>query len=178
MARIGYKRVSTTDQTTDRQELPNCDRTFEDKASGKNLDRPQFKAMMEYIRDGDTLVCWHPDRLSRDTVDLLSLMKALGERGVSVEFKDGPMASMDLASDMGQMVLTMLAGIAQYERTQINHRIKQGMDKAKAAGKHMGRPSTINAAAVQELHSKGMGATAITRELSISRAAVYRALKA
>ena len=112
--RVGYVRVSTVDQNTERQlDGIELDRVFTDKASGKDVKRPQLQAALEYLRDGDTLFVHSLDRLARNAEDLLRIVRELTERGVAVEFvKNKMMFSGNTADPMARLMLTMLAGFA------------------------------------------------------------------
>ncbi|EFN5007631.1 recombinase family protein [Escherichia coli] len=116
MSNIGYKRVSTVDQNTDRQLAGvNLDKVFEDKLSGKDTNRPGLQACLSYLREGDTLHVHSLDRLGRNTLDILALVEQLNNRGVIVRFhKEGIIA--DITSAMGKMMLTMLSAVATCER--------------------------------------------------------------
>lgn len=116
MSNIGYKRVSTVDQNTDRQLAGlTLDKVFEDKLSGKDTNRPGLQACLAYLREGDTLHVHSLDRLGRNTLDILALVEQLNNRGVIVRFhKEGIIA--DITSAMGKMMLTMLSAVATCER--------------------------------------------------------------
>jgi len=144
MAHIGYIRVSSLQQHTDRQ-LSGVllDKTFEDKASGKSTERPQFHAMMNYVRDGDVLHVHSIDRLSRKTADLLETIETLTQRGVVVEFhKEGFRTGDD--SPVGNLMITIFAGIAQMERETLLQRQREGYEAARAAGRIAGRGKAKN----------------------------------
>lgn len=135
MTNVGYIRVSTAQQNTERQLAGVAlDKTFTDKTSGKDTDRPEFKAMMTYLREGDVLHVHSIDRLARNTVDLLSIVEQLTERGVVVEFhKEGFKTGKN--SPAGNMMLTVLAAVAQMEREMMLERQREGYEAAKAAGR-------------------------------------------
>ncbi|HBR1507498.1 TPA: recombinase family protein, partial [Klebsiella quasipneumoniae subsp. quasipneumoniae] len=113
MAHIGYIRVSSIQQNTERQLADvTLDKVFEEKASGKNIERKQFRAMMDYVREGDTLHIHSIDRLCRKTADLLATVEELTKRGVIVQFhKEGFKTGKESA--FGNFMLTVLAGVAQ-----------------------------------------------------------------
>lgn len=126
MANIGYIRVSTVQQNTDRQLAGvTLDKVFEDKASGKNTQRPQFEAMMNYVREGDVLHVHSIDRLCRNTADLLATVEQLTERGVSVHFHKEDFKT-GKNSPAGNMMLTVLAAVAQMEREMMLERQREG----------------------------------------------------
>ena len=138
MARIGYCRVSTEEQNTARQEaaLADCDKVFIDKASGKNTERPQLQAMLGYVREGDVLVVESYSRLSRSTADLLRIVETLKSKGVNfISLKE----RTDTTTPQGELVMTIFAGIAQFEREQLLQRQREGIAIAKEQGKYKGR---------------------------------------
>lgn len=139
MANIGYIRVSTVQQHTERQladQRKALDKIFEDKLSGKDTNRPGFVAMMEYLREGDTLHVHEISRLCRSTSDLLATVEKLKEQGVTVHFhKENIIITGGNESPVGNMVLTVLAGVAQMEREMLLARQREGYQAAKAAGR-------------------------------------------
>ncbi len=143
MTQIAYLRVSTTEQNTDRQ-LADCgitfDKTFSDKASGSSTNRPALANLQEYVRDGDTVHVHSIDRLARNLIDLQNLIIDWKGRGVAVRFHKENLtfsASAD-ASPMDELLLNMLGAVAQFERSMIKERQREGIAKAKAAGKYRG----------------------------------------
>lgn len=144
MANIGYIRVSTKEQNTGRQHNDfinagiTIDRVYEEKASGKNTERPQLKAMLNYVREGDTLYVESFSRLARSTRDLLEIVEELTSKGVQfVSLKE----KMDTSTPQGQFVLTMFGAMAQLERATILQRQREGIDLCLAEGRSYGRPS-------------------------------------
>lgn len=138
MARIGYIRVSTEDQNTARQEIQmqDLDKLYIEKVSGKSTQRPELKKMMDYIREGDTVVVESISRFARNTKDLLSLVEELTQKGVAfVSLKE----SIDTATPQGQFMLTVFGAMAQLERDCILQRQREGIAIAKAEGKYKGR---------------------------------------
>src|SRR6185437_4449105 len=134
--RVGYKRVSSMEQSTERQlDGVQLDRVFEDKASGKNMDRPELKKALDYVRDGDTLVCHSIDRLARNTANLLDMVESLNKRGVAVQFVKGDMTfSAGKHDHIAKLMMTMLAAFADFERSMIRERQLEGIAIAKAKG--------------------------------------------
>ena len=116
--RVGYVRVSSVSQNSDRQlEGVELDRVFEDKASGKNTDRPALQEAMKYVREGDVLVVHSMDRMARNTEDLLRLVRELNAKRVTVEFvKERLTFSGNSADPMANLMMTMLGGFAEFER--------------------------------------------------------------
>lgn len=138
--RVGYIRVSTTHQNTDRQEdsleQMNVEKLFIEKASGKDRRRPQLKAMMEFVQSGDVVVVHELSRMARSVVDLYDIAKELNEKGVSLEsLKE----DIDLTSATGKLTFGIMAVMAQFERDLLLERQKEGIAAAKARGKRWGR---------------------------------------
>jgi DNA invertase Pin-like site-specific DNA recombinase len=180
---IGYVRVSSIDQSTERQlDGVALDKVFTDKASGKDTKRPQLQAALDYLREGDTLVVHSMDRLARNTEDLLRMVRELTAKGVSVEFvKNGMVFSAESSNPQANLMMTMLAGFAQFERALIAERQKEGIAIAKANGVYKGRKPSLNAEQVQMLKERAAGGeakAAIARDIGISRETVYQYLRA
>ena len=138
--KVCYVRVSSVDQCYDRQtkamEEIGVEKSFVEKISGKNLNRPQLKSMLDFVRTGDTLYVESFSRLARSTQDLLSIIERLNEKGVSfVSLKE----NIDTTTPQGKFILTVFAGLAEFERTQLLQRQREGIECAKAAGKYKGR---------------------------------------
>ena len=141
MAHIAYIRVSSLQQNRERQ-LADTGITFEkvftEKVSAKDTNREAFLAMMEYLREGDTLHVHDISRLARNTTDLLSTVDTLTKRGVAIQFHHEGIKTGD-NSPTGKMVLTLLSGICQMEREMMLLRQREGYEAAKAAGRIAGR---------------------------------------
>ena len=138
MARIGYIRVSTEEQNTARQEtqMQDLDKLYIEKVSGKSTQRPELKKMMEYVREGDTVVVESISRFARNTKDLLALVEELTQKGIAfVSLKE----AIDTATPQGQFMLTVFGAMAQLERDCILQRQREGIAIAKAEGKYKGR---------------------------------------
>jgi DNA invertase Pin-like site-specific DNA recombinase len=176
MARIGYLRVSTTDQNTDRQELGAVDKVFEDKISGKNLDRPELTKLLEYVRGGDTIVVYSIDRLARSVLNLLELVEELQRKGVSLEFIKDKLRFVagQEASPQEKLMLQILGAFGEFERNIIRARQSEGIAIAKARGKYKGSSPRIDREAVQGLLAKGLTKAAVAKKLGISRQSVHR----
>jgi DNA invertase Pin-like site-specific DNA recombinase len=180
--RIGYVRVSSVDQNTIRQlDGVQVDKTYTDKASGKDTNRPQFQAVLDYLRDGDVLVVHSMDRLARNITDLLHTVESLNRRGVVVEFvKEGLTFTGD-DSPMSRLMLTIMGGVAEFERAMIRERQLEGIAKAKEAGKYRGRQSTMTSAQVQTIRDRvaaGANKAALAREFGVTRQTIYNVLAA
>lgn len=178
--RIGYRRVSSTEQNLDRQELAGCEKIFEEKASaGKGSERPQLEQLLEFVREGDEMVVHSIDRLARDLGDLQALLESLNAKGVSVSFLSERLTFSASQDDpFSKLQLQLLGAFSQFERAIIRKRQAEGIAKAKAKGVYRGRKPSINPQQVKDLKSAGLGASAIAKELGIGRASVYRLLNA
>lgn len=181
--RIGYVRVSTLDQSTERQlDGLELDRVFTDKASGKDVQRPQLQAALGYLRDGDTLYVHSLDRMARNAEDLLRLVRELTERGVAVEFVKNKMTFAGGTTDpMATLMLTMLAGFAAFERDLIRERQREGIALAKAKGVYKGRRRALKPEEARELREQahaGIPKADLARAYGISRETVYQYLRA
>ena len=144
MANIGYIRVSTQHQNTGRQHEDfsakgiTIDKLYEEKISGKNTDRPQLKAMLQYVREGDTVYAESFSRLARSTRDLLEIVEDLTSKGVQfVSLKE----NVDTSTPQGKFILTVFAGLAQLERDTILQRQREGIDLCLSEGRAYGRPT-------------------------------------
>jgi DNA invertase Pin-like site-specific DNA recombinase len=177
--KVGYCRVSSDDQSLDvqRQQLTEagCERIFEEKVSGESTDnRGQLQAALQFVREGDVLLVAKLDRLARSTVDMLTIITDLGKRGVKFTSLAEPWA--DTTSAAGELMLTVMAGVAQFERKRIKERQREGIDAAKQKGVYRGRKPTVPVDRVRELRAQGVGPAQIARELGISESSVFRAL--
>ncbi len=175
--RVGYIRVSSADQNTARQlDGIALDERFEDKASGKDTNRPALQAALRHVRKGDVLVVHSMDRLARSLSDLLALVKELTGRGVAVEFvKEGQTFTGD-DTPIAKMMLGVMGSAAEFERDMIRARQREGIAAAKARGKHLGRTAILKPAQVKELRRRvaaGEDKATIAQEFGISRASVY-----
>ena len=140
MAKIGYARVSTQEQNEGRQlaafEEQGVDKVFIDKMSGKDTNRPELRKMLEYVREGDTLIVNEYSRLARSTQDLLSLVKQLTDKKVQViSLKE----NLDTSTPQGKLMLTVFAALAEFERELTLQRQREGIALAKEQGKYKGR---------------------------------------
>lgn len=184
--RIGYIRVSTAEQNTDRQlDGEQLTVVFTDKSSGKNADRPQLQAMLAgNWPEGSTVVVHSMDRLARSLSDLLHIVEQLTQRGINVQFvKEGKMFRGGEASDpMDKLMLSLLGAFAEYERTLIRERQREGIAKAKERGVYRGRPKRVQdaeriAQIVAEACALGANKTRIAAKHGISRDTLYKYVK-
>jgi DNA invertase Pin-like site-specific DNA recombinase len=174
--------------STDGQELANqqsalkcegCTRIFSEKISGAKRDRPELNKMLDHLREGDLVVVTRLDRLARNTHDLLEIAERLRVCGAGLRSIAEPWA--DTTSPAGQMILTVMAGIADFERSLILERTSSGRTAAKARGVKFGRTPSITpeklAAAKVLLSEPGLTTTQIAATIGVHRATLYRALK-
>ena len=176
--RVGYKRVSTLDQSAERQLVDErLDKIFEDKVSGKDTNRPQLQRMLEYVREGDTVVVHSLDRLARNLVDLRQLVDGLLARGVTVEFCKEKLTFTGEDSAMSKLLLSMMGAFAEFERSLIRERQREGIALAKAkGGVFKGRKPSLSVERAADLRKRaeaGANKAALAREFGISRAALY-----
>ena len=181
-ALVGYARTSTADQKAglDAQigelKAAGCTKIFSEHTSGVDADRPQLREALSYLREGDGFAVTRPCRLARSTMDLLHIVNDLTARGVVVRILSMGLNTSDATS---RLMLTVLAGVGQFERELMLERQRHGIAKAKAEGKYKGRAPTARAKAttVRTLKAEGHGAAEIARRAGISRASVYRILE-
>lgn len=179
--RIGYVRVSTLDQNPERQlEQVAVDRTFTDYASGKDTERPQLEALLSFIREGDTLVVHSMDRLARNLDDLRRLVQGLTRRGVKVEFLKENLTFTGDDSPIATLLLSMMGAIAEFERSLIRERQREGIAIAKRRGVYRGRKKLLSKEQTEQLRARvaaGEAKAAVARAFGISRETLYRYLE-
>ena len=151
---------------------------FTETGNGSTLDgRDQLEAAIRLLDKNDVLLALHPDRLARDTADLLTIGKRVVERGAILRIDD-PKIIFDGTDMMGEVLLTIFGMVGSIEKHFIKARQRRGIEARKAKGLYKGRPASIEAAEVRRLKNEGLGATEIAKRLKIGRASVYRALAA
>lgn len=143
--RIGYVRVSSYDQNPERQlEHIQVDKVFTDKASGKDTQRPQLDALLDFVREGDTVVVHSMDRLARNLDDLRRLVQKLAKRGIRVEFIKESLAFTGDDSPMANLMLSVMGAFAEFERALIHERQREGIALAKQRGAYRGRRKALS----------------------------------
>jgi len=175
----GYARASSEDQDCALQEAKlreaGCDIVRTEKRSGTSLvGRNELATLLEFLREGDTLVITRVDRLARSLSDLLSIVNTLESRGVKLRATEQP---VDTSSPAGRAFLQMLGVFAEFENALRRERQMEGIAKAKSEGRYRGRRPSVPVEGVKALAATGMGATAIARQLGIARSSVYAALE-
>lgn len=181
MAHVGYIRVSSIGQNPDRQLAGvTLDKVFTDKASAKSIEgRPQFALAMDYLREGDTLHVHSIDRLARNLEELQKIVRELTGQGIAVKFhKENLEFTADQNDAMAKLMLQMMGAFAEFERTLIRERQREGIAKAKAAGRRFGRSKALTEAQVEEIRSRmlsGERKVALAKEYGVSRQTLYSA---
>ncbi len=183
MAKIGYVRVSTIDQNEARQlaalKKYNIDKWFIEKVSGKNMDRAEFKKMMEYVREGDIIYILDFSRLSRSVADLLNILAELEKRKIKlISLKE----QFDTSTAAGKLMLTLLAAIYEFERACLLERQREGIEIAKKKGLYKGRKPIEKPSNWDEVYmqyaSKEITAIEAMKKLSLKRNTFYNFIKA
>lgn len=179
---IGYARVSTDDQdlTNQRAELhaAGCARIFAEKITGTQRDRPELARLLDHLRAGDVVTVTRLDRLARNTRDLLEIAERIQAMGAGLRSLAEPWA--DTGSPAGKMILTIMAGIAEFERSLIIDRTRNGREAAKARGVKFGPRPTLTLAQIEHGRSlidrDGLTVKAAAELLGVHRSTLYRAL--
>jgi DNA invertase Pin-like site-specific DNA recombinase len=178
---VGYVRVSTVDQNTERQlDGIKLDKVFTDKASGRDTKRPQLAAALEYVRDGDTLIVHSLDRLARNVEDLRRIVRELNESGVTVEFVKNRLTFAGGEDPTARLMLTMLGAFAEFERELLRERQREGIAIARAKGIYKGRKRALTPEQVKEVIEQayaGIPKADLARAYHISRETLYAYLR-
>ena len=178
MARIGYARVSTTDQDFETQrtrlDAEGCTIIRAEKVSGgSRAGRAELETIIAFLRPGDELMVTRLDRLGRDTRDVLNIVHECEERGAFVTVLDPHVSTR---GEMGHVVLTVLGMVAQMERRFIKERQREGIERARGAGVYKGGKRRIDSDQVAGLSAQGLGVTDIAKSIGCSRMQIYRIL--
>ena len=180
-AEIGYTRVSSTNQKTDRQldGVP-LDKIFEDKQTGKDTNRPQLQACLDYLREGDRLHVHSMDRLARSLADLQAIVQDLTSQGIVVKFHKEGLEFTGEDNPMSMLMLQIMGAVAEFERSLIRERQTEGIKKALAKGVKFGRAPKLTLAdkyQIADLVAQGQEKNALAEQFGVSRQTIYRALK-
>jgi len=179
--RVGYIRVSSFDQNPERQlEDVAVDRTFTDKASGKDTQRPQLQALTAFVRAGDTVIVHSMDRLARNLDDLRRIVQTLTQRGIRIEFVKEHLAFTGEDSPMANLMLSVMGAFAEFERALIRERQREGIALAKQRGVYRGRKPALSPADRVELRRRvegGQKKAQVARDFGISRETLYQYLR-
>jgi DNA invertase Pin-like site-specific DNA recombinase len=175
---IGYIRVSTVEQSTERQlKGISIDEVFEDKCSGKDTNRPALRELIKFARKDDTVHVHDISRMARNTEDLLSLVKTFTDNDVKLMFHKESLTFTGDDNAMQELMLTMLGGIYQFERSMMLERQREGIAIAKQKGKYKGKPVNIELnEKIRFLAEEGVNKMQIAKQLNCSRTTVYKAL--
>jgi DNA invertase Pin-like site-specific DNA recombinase len=178
MALVGYARVSSVGQSLEVQldKLKHCDKLYQEKKSGASGRRPQLKACLEYIREGDTLVVTRLDRLARSTLHLCQMAAELERKQVNFQVLD---QNINTNGATGRLLFNVLGAIAQFETEIRAERQMDGIQKAKERGVHFGRKKRLTVHQVAELRDRrdqGALIKALMKDYGLSKASVYRYL--
>lgn len=178
MATVGYARVSTTGQSLDTQleALSGCEKVFREKISGAKDDRPELKALLEFVREGDTVHVTKLDRLARNTRHLLEISEYLQGKGVALNILN---IGINTATPTGKLMLTMIGAIATFERELMLERQAEGIALAKLKGRYKGRKPTARnkSKEVIDMLAQGISKPEISRQLGIGITSIYRIVK-
>lgn len=177
---VGYVRVSSQGQNTARQLAGiELDKEFVDMVTGSNKDRKGLQECMAYVRDGDQLVVDSIDRLARNLQDLQEIVDSLIKKGVSVKFIKENLTFNAHKDPMATLTLQIMGAFAEFERTMIKSRQKEGINAAKKAGKHLGRPPKVDNKFIKTVEKKLNDCQSIRKtalEMNVSRATIYKVL--
>lgn len=183
--KVGYARVSTRDQegSLEGQEAAltaaGCAKVFVDRLSGARADRPGLKDALGYLRDGeDTVVVARLDRLGRSLPDALRIVQALADRGIGLQALD---VQLDTSTASGRLMLNMLLMLAEWERDLLRERTREGVARARAAGRRPGPKPKLDAEKIAAVHAAvadGQPVAAVARSFGVSRPTIYKALQA
>ena len=178
---VGYIRVSTYDQNPERQlEGMHLDKIFTDKASGKDLKRPAFEELLDYVRDGDTVLVHSMDRLARNLEHLRQVVRELTVKGVKVQFVKEKLTFTGEDSPMATLLLSVMGAVAEFERSLIGERQREGVALAKQKGLYKGRKKALNKEQVRELQERvalGEKKANLAKDFNIRRETIYQYLK-
>jgi DNA invertase Pin-like site-specific DNA recombinase len=179
--RVGYIRVNGFDQNPERQlEGVAVDRVFTDKASGKDVRRPELERLLAFVREGDTIVVHSMDRLARNLDDLRRLVQELTGRGVRIEFVKEHLTFTGEDSPMANLMLSVMGAFSEFERALLRERQREGIALAKQRGAYLGRKKSLSAeqaSALKQRAAAGEKKAALAREFEISRETLYQYLR-
>lgn len=178
---VGYIRVSTFEQNTDRQlEGIHLDKVFTDKASGKDTKRPELEQLIQYVREGDTVVVHSMDRLARNLDDLRKIVQELTARGIRIQFVKENLTFTGEDSPMANLMLSVMGAFAEFERALIRERQREGIALAKQRGAYRGRKRSLSDRDIAEVRRRvvaGEKKARVARDYGISRETLYQYLK-
>lgn len=178
---IGYIRVSSLEQSTERQlEGIKLDKCFTDKVSGKSVNRPALQELLAYVRDGDTIIVHSMDRLARNLDDLRQIVKDLTSKQIKVKFIKECLEFTGDDSPISNLLLSVMGAFAEFERTLIKERQMEGIALAKKRGAYKGRKPALTEEQIvilKEQIALGNNKSDLAKEWDMSRATLYKYLK-
>ena len=178
---VGYTRVSSLEQNASRQlENQKVEKLFADVVSGKNTERPQLQALLEFVREGDVVLVHSMDRLARNLDDLRLLVKSLTNKGIHIQFIQENIVFTGEDSPMSQLLLSVMGAFAEFERALIKERQREGIALAKKRGVYKGRKQALDREQILQLQERikaGEAKSAVAKEFGICRATLYQYLK-
>lgn len=181
---VGYARVSSSDQDLsiqlDQLKTQGCEKIFSEKVSGSNAeDRSELHRMLDYVREGDIVIVTKTDRIARNTRDALEIADSLAAKDVGFKLLD--LGDMDINGELGRVIYTVMSTFAELELKRIRRRQREGIDRALANGKKLGRPNVLTpelTKQIKQMMLKLDNQSEIARALNISRTSVRKALRA
>lgn len=172
---LGYIRVSTIEQNTERQlDGVTLDKVFEDKCSGKDTNRPQLQLLLDYVREGDTIHVHDISRLARNLKDLLGIVDTLGKQGVSLQFHKESLTFTGEDNPMQELMMNVMGAVAQFERSMILERQREGIALAKAKGAYKGRKASVDTDAIEQELKAGTSIRKTAEKLKVGVSTVQR----
>jgi len=176
MAKVGYVRVSTVDQNTDRQlDGITLEKVFEEKVSARTADRPKLIELLDYVREGDEVIVHDISRLARNMEDLHSLVRQITGKGCTLRFvKENLVFTNDQTDAVSQLLLSMLGAVYQFERNIMLERQREGIAIAKAKGLYKGRPKSVDRSAILTMLHGGTSMRKTADRLGVSLSTVQR----
>ncbi|STO91734.1 recombinase family protein [Fluoribacter dumoffii] len=179
---IGYARVSTDDQNLNLQydalKKAGCERIFDDQITGSKMQRPGLEATLEFAREGDIIVVWRLDRLSRSLKDLIEMVALLDSKKIGLKSLN---ESIDTASSSGKLIFHIFGALAEFERTLIRERTHAGLQAARTRGRNGGRPKKLSTdkakLAIKLYEEKLHSIQKICELIGVSKPTLYKYLK-
>lgn len=180
--KIGYARVSTSDQNLDLQidalQQAGCERIYQDTITGSSTKRPEFDKMIDSLRAGDVLTVWKLDRIGRSLKHLLQIADDLQEKGIHLHIIT---QGIDTSSPAGKMLFSIMGSIAEYEKTLIQERVQAGLQAARLRNRVGGRPNSLNSEQKKQIvamyQSKSSSVSAIAKTFGVSRPTIYKVVR-
>ena len=180
--KFGYARVSTKDQNLslqlDELQAENCDEYISEKISSRHKERPEWDYLLQKLRAGDTVIVYKLDRIARSTTELLHIVEDFQQKDIALKSLQEPWA--DTTSSVGKLIITVMAGIAEFERDLIRQRSRDGREAAKKRGVKFGRPAKLSCnqlTLITTAWENGSSAQELAKAFNVSKDTIYRVLK-